>query len=338
VRIGPLKLTLQSYTRTAPLPGTPGDIAHVFVFDTRNEGTAPLDIQWPLQTLVREVAAADGTTTAGFWQETSRAEQAAGLPRWDPAMGSYLPGQHKTVTVAVEGPPGQAHAIGFIPDPVSGQARAGLGDAAHIVWFLPESDPHCAGNTSGPPQAGDGGATYGKPLPSPPAAQFGYFAGWPVPANGQTVLTQPFGCTAFHEISGFACPNDKPWFHSGIDLADPSRPVVFAVVHGRVLYVGPSAGRACTFPGAEEPRTNLGWMIEIGVLDGTGRPGPYHVKYGHLKVGSEQVQVGDEVRPGQPLARMASTGCSTGPHLHFMVQDASGRFLDPFNFIGPPRS
>jgi murein DD-endopeptidase MepM/ murein hydrolase activator NlpD len=79
-------------------------------------------------------------------------------------------------------------------------------------------------------------------------------------------------------------------------------------------------------------------MIEIQVLDGTGRPGPYHVKYGHLKVGSEQVQVGDEVQPGQPLARMASTGCSTGPHLHFMVQDASGRFLDPFNFIGPPRS
>jgi murein DD-endopeptidase MepM/ murein hydrolase activator NlpD len=78
-------------------------------------------------------------------------------------------------------------------------------------------------------------------------------------------------------------------------------------------------------------------MVQVRVVDATGRPGPYTVKYGHAIIGSEQVQTGDRVRPGQLLARMGSTGCSTGPHLHFMVQDQSGRFIDPFNFIGSPR-
>jgi murein DD-endopeptidase MepM/ murein hydrolase activator NlpD len=336
VRVGPLRITLRAYTRSAPIPGTPGNIAHIFTLATANEGAAPLSIQWPLQTMVREVAQA-GTSTAGLWQQTWRAERAAGIPRWDPAQGAYAPGQARTVTVAVEGPPGVAHALGFLPDPVGGPAREGLGQAAHIVWFLPQADAYCRDNTSGPPRRGDGGATYPQPLPAPPAVPFGYFAGWPLAANGPAVLSQPFGCTAFHEISGFACPNDRPWFHSGIDLADPSRPLVFSVLHGRVIYVGPSAGRACTFPGAEDPKTNLGWMIEIQALDAAGHAGPYRVKYGHLKVGSEQAQIGDEVEPGQPLARMASTGCSTGPHLHFMVQDETGQFLDPFNFIGPAR-
>ena len=336
MRIGSLRLTLRSYAAGDPIPGTPGDVVHRFVFDTANEGPAPLDVQWPLQTVVREVAQADGTVT-GVWGETWQAEAAAGIPRWDPAMGAYAPGQARQVTLAVEAPPGRAHALGFLPDPTGGQARADLGAAAHVVWFLPESDPHCTANTSGPPRPDDGGAVYPKPLPGPPAPAFGYFAGWPVAANGATVLSQGFGCTAFHELSGYACPNDRPWFHTGIDLADPSRPLVYSVVQGRVLFVGPSAGLACDYPGAEAPKTNLGWMIELQVVDATGHAGPYHVKYGHLQVGSERVLVGDPVVPGQVLARMGSTGCSTGPHLHLQVQDETGRFLDPFNFIGPAR-
>ena len=151
-------------------------------------------------------------------------------------------------------------------------------------------------------------------------------------------LTQAFGCTAFPELSGFDCPNERPWFHSGVDLAAARGTPLLAVMEGIVTYVGPSSGtRECTFPGAEPPRYNLGWMVQVRVLDATGHLGPYTVKYGHTIIGSEQVQVGDHVQPGQVLARMGSTGCSTGPHVHFMVQDQSGRFLDPFNFIGSPR-
>jgi len=333
VRVGSLRITLTGYSRSALLPGAAGQVAHIFTLDTRNEGATALDVQWPVQTFIREIALTD-TTLTGIWWSGNAADDAAGLPHWTPSMGLYQPGQQRTITVAIAGPDGGAHALGFVPDPVGGQSRPELGQAANILWFLPEGDPHCDGNTSGPPRQGDGGAVYPQPLPAPPTSQFGYFAGWPVLSNGQTRLTQAFGCTDFHELSGFDCPNARPWYHSGIDLADPSRPLELSVVHGRVIFVGPSAGRACDFPGAEDPKTNLGWMIELLVLDARGHVGPYHVKYGHTQVGSEQVQVGDEVFPGQVLARMASTGCSTGAHLHFMVQDETGMFLDPFNFIG----
>jgi murein DD-endopeptidase MepM/ murein hydrolase activator NlpD len=78
-------------------------------------------------------------------------------------------------------------------------------------------------------------------------------------------------------------------------------------------------------------------MIQIQALNSDGTLGPYTVKYGHTIVGSQRVQVGDEVQPGQILGLMGSTGCSTGPHLHFMVQNERGEFLDPMNFIGPNR-
>lgn len=336
VRIGPLRMTLTAYAHSAAIPGT-SNVAHVWTFDTQNEAGRPITITWPLQTFVREIADRSGTTTAGTWWETSKAEQAAGIPRYDPGTAAYQPGQHKTITVAIEGPAGTAHAVGFLPDPTGGEMRQDLAAAPHVIWFIPSQDPYADGNTSGPARQGDGGATYGKPLGTPRPALYGYFSGWPVNPNGSSVLSQGFGCTDFHEISGFNCPNDKPWFHSGIDIADPSRPLLYSTVHGRVTYVGVSPGRACSFSGAEDPKTNLGWMIQIQVIDDTGHIGPYTVKYGHTAVGRQQVNVGDEVVPGQILTRMASTGCSTGAHVHFMVQNPAGTFLDPFNFIGENR-
>jgi murein DD-endopeptidase MepM/ murein hydrolase activator NlpD len=335
--VGPLRLTLQSYTHNITIPGSAGHVAHVWTFDTQNEGPTPLTVTWPLQLVVREITVGDGTTTAGTWWATSAAERAASLPRWSLNQAAYAPGQHRVITVAIQGPAGIAQAVGFLPDPVDGQAREDLGQATHVLWFRPQDDPYATGNTGGPSSPADGGAVGPKALPSPRLRLYGYFAGWPVLPNGSSVVSQPFGCTAFREISGYDCPNDKPWFHSGVDIADPSRPLLYSVVRGQVIYVGVSPGRACAFPGAENPRTNLGWMIEIQAVDETGHLGPYRVKYGHTRVGSERVQVGDLVQPGQVLAQMASTGCSTGPHVHLMVQDGAGRFLDPFNFIGENR-
>lgn len=342
VRIGKLKLKLESYIRSQTIPNTGGQVAHIFTFEVRNEGTVgsePLNIQWPLQMFVREIEK-DGVVTAGNWWETWRSEEAAGIPRWDPAMGQLAGGQQRRVTVAIEGPDGDAHAIGFTPDPTDGERRDDLGNAAHVFWFVPQDDGYCPGeNTSGPSFQGDGGAVYPKPLPQTSVAQYGYFDGWPVQGgSAQVSLTQGFGCTDFPELAGFDCPNSRPWFHSGIDLAAAEGTPLLSAMEGIVTYVGPSSGtRECLFHGAQAPRYNLGWMVQVQVVDSTGHMGPYTVKYGHTVVGSEQVQVGDHVQPGQVLARMGSTGCSTGPHLHFMVQDQTGRFLDPFNFIGSPR-
>ncbi len=338
VRIGPLRLTLQSYTHNTPIPNSTGDVAHVWRFDTQNEGTSPITVTWPLQLFVREITAADGTTTAGAWWATSAAERAAGLPTWTPATAGYAPGQHKVITVAIQGPVGTARAVGFLPDPVGGRTmREAVGQASQVLWFVPEDDPYVSGNTGGPSSPADGGAVGPQPLRSPAPSLYGYFAGWPVLPNGGSVVSQPFGCTAFHELSGYDCPNDAPWFHTGLDIADPSRPLLLSVVRGRVTYVGVSPGHLCTWPGSEAPHTNLGWVIQIQAVDETGHTGPYTVKYGHTQPGSQRVQVGDLVQPGQVLGQMASTGCSTGAHVHLQIQDETGRFLDPFNFIGERR-
>jgi len=56
--------------------------------------------------------------------------------------------------------------------------------------------------------------------------------------------------------------------------------------------------------------------------------------YWHLKRGSVAVTVGEFVRAGEQLGLTASSGCSTGPHLHFETIDSLSTF-EPF--AGPCR-
>jgi hypothetical protein len=56
-------------------------------------------------------------------------------------------------------------------------------------------------------------------------------------------------------------------------------------------------------------------------------------RYLHLKKGSVRVKAGDVVTCGQVLGQIASSGCSTGAHLHFEVRpvnDAYASRYDPF--------
>jgi len=53
--------------------------------------------------------------------------------------------------------------------------------------------------------------------------------------------------------------------------------------------------------------------------------------YGHMKNGSlNSKNVGDMVVAGERLGIIASSGNSTGPHLHFEVYDETGTLIDPY--------
>ena len=74
------------------------------------------------------------------------------------------------------------------------------------------------------------------------------------------------------------------------------------------------------------PNGTLGNYIQIDHGDGTS------TGYGHIIAGGIGVRIGEDVAPGQNIAKVGSTGASTGCHLHFMVR-VNGNLTDPVPFM-----
>jgi hypothetical protein len=53
--------------------------------------------------------------------------------------------------------------------------------------------------------------------------------------------------------------------------------------------------------------------------------------YGHMKKGTPTTKtIGQSVAKGEYLGVVGSSGCSTGPHLHFEVYNSTGKLVDPY--------
>jgi murein DD-endopeptidase MepM/ murein hydrolase activator NlpD len=126
-------------------------------------------------------------------------------------------------------------------------------------------------------------------------------------------VAQPFGPTNVDMEPVQDVNGQQFHFHDGVDLAAAYDEPVMAAASGTVVYadVAPS--------GAE--------TIEIA------HAGGIHTVYLH----EEQmlVQVGQHVDKGQIIGLVGSTGMSTGPHVHFMIEDASGKPIDPMPYLDP---
>jgi murein DD-endopeptidase MepM/ murein hydrolase activator NlpD len=138
----------------------------------------------------------------------------------------------------------------------------------------------------------------------PPAQPAGSTKGWVLPLPpGSYTPTSPFGWR-MHPIL-------HDWrLHTGQDLGAPMGTPVYAAAAGRVTVAGLNG--------------TAGNQI---ILD---HPGGVQSVYDHLSVIG--VPVGAQVRAGQLLGHVGSTGRSTGAHLHFEIR-LGGRPIDPVPFL-----
>lgn len=127
-----------------------------------------------------------------------------------------------------------------------------------------------------------------------------YLAGRPVL---QGYISSPFGRRT-DPLNG------RLSVHKGVDFAAKAGSDVVAVAAGVVT--------------ASSRRSGYGNTVEISHADG------YVTLYAHNQ--SNLVQVGDLVQRGQVIAKVGSTGRSTGSHVHFEVSQ-NGRVVNPTSYI-----
>jgi murein DD-endopeptidase MepM/ murein hydrolase activator NlpD len=104
----------------------------------------------------------------------------------------------------------------------------------------------------------------------------------------------------------------SPWpeFHHGLDLTAGYGDAVRAAAAGTVVSTGWDGG----------------YGIKVDIDHGNG----YHTWYAHLS--AVDVSPGQYVRKAQEIARVGSTGASTGAHLHYQVM-LDGKAIDPLPYL-----
>lgn len=127
---------------------------------------------------------------------------------------------------------------------------------------------------------------------SAPGFPEGFFR-WPV----YGIITSVFG------------PRDGK-MHEGIDIAKDQGDLIRAARRGKVAFTGWRGG--------------YGKAVILNHGNGV------RTLYGHAS--KILVNTGEEVYKGQPIARIGSTGRSTGPHLHFEIL-YKGNPLNPRDFL-----
>ena len=108
--------------------------------------------------------------------------------------------------------------------------------------------------------------------------------------------------------------NGRRVHHKGVDFAGKMGSDVVSVAAGVVTYSG--------------KRSGYGNLVEINHGNG------YSTRYGHSS--ELLVKVGDTVKKGQKVAKMGTSGRSTGPHVHFEVL-LNGRAVNPKKYIHASR-
>ena len=111
--------------------------------------------------------------------------------------------------------------------------------------------------------------------------------------------------------------------HRGVDFVPGNGTPVFAITDGMVIDMGSNGGYGY-FVVLKHLVANKEGVIEEWVS-----------LYAHLKKDSfpEGLKIGSEVKTGDTIGAVGSTGQSTGPHLHFELT-INGENVDPLPLLG----
>ena len=159
----------------------------------------------------------------------------------------------------------------------------------------------------------------GPPTPEPLEDSIFYP---PIAAGDAYPISQGFDGTQTH-----ATPESR----YAIDIAMPVDTLILAARDGTVMDVEEDFNRAGLDEAKYADKAN---HIRILHSDGTMS------LYAHLGLAAVIVRPGARIRRGQPIARSGNTGFSSGPHLHFAIQQNIGMELIsvPFRFRMPDGS
>ncbi len=130
-------------------------------------------------------------------------------------------------------------------------------------------------------------------------------SGWAKPVNGY--ISSAYG-NRYHPIY-------HQWmWHTGVDIAGQGcGATIWAAHDGVVTFAGWSGN-------------DWGYYVVIDHRDGTSSA------YAHIQAGGIGVSIGQDVDPGQPIAKVGTTGGSLGCHLHFIIR-INGNLTDPVPFM-----
>lgn len=128
-------------------------------------------------------------------------------------------------------------------------------------------------------------------------------SGWALPASGS--ISDSFGPRIHPVYGGYS-------FHQGVDIDASCDQNIYAATGGTVVYAGHNGGYGNFV------------LIDHG--------GGVATAYAHIVDGGVLVSYGESVAAGQNIARVGTTGTSTGCHLHFEVR-ISGVATDPVPFM-----
>ncbi|MCR5279581.1 MAG: peptidoglycan DD-metalloendopeptidase family protein [Lachnospiraceae bacterium] len=183
------------------------------------------------------------------------------------------------------------------PEPVFGKSLSAVSTSDGIIEAPAVNELH----TTEPAESSD--TKSADLIPSEPVESS------PIDTNAENEVSWlwPLDFTVITSDFGVRKTEGAESVHTGVDIAAPAGSNVYAALSGTVTT-------------AERDFEN-GNILVIAVND--------QISYRYTHLDSYSVEVGQTVERGQTIAKVGTTGLSTGPHLHFEIL-VNGQPVDPF--------